>query len=234
MGVLAIRTVILYVIIVFALRIMGKRQLGELQPSELVVTILVSNIATLSIEDTNIPLMGSVLPIFVLVICEVMASLLILKCSGLRKIISGNPCIIIRDGEIDQKVMRELRWSIDDLMEQLRIGNIFDIGEVSCAIVETSGALSIFKKFEAREATAGMLKLPIENECDSPPVVVISDGKFVEDSLNFCNINREWVAAKLAQKGLLPKDVFLMTCNRRAQYYISARDKNGKKGAAKA
>lgn len=231
MGILIIRTVILYAVIVCALRIMGKRQLGELQPSELVVTILVSNIATLSIEDANVPLLGSIMPIFTLVVCEVMASVLILKFSGLRKIISGNPCIIIRDGVIDQRIMRELRWSVDDLMEQLRIGNIFDIGEVSCAIVETSGSLSIFKKYESRNATAGMLKIPIENECDSPPMIIISDGKYVEDALRFCNVKRGWVEEQLAGQGLKPDDVFLMTCNRRAQYYISVKDKKGAKGS---
>lgn len=229
MGILLIRTVLLYAIIVFALRVMGKRQLGELQPSELVVTILVSNIATLSIEDANVPLLGSVLPIFTLVICEVMASVLVLKFNTLRKIITGNPCIIIRDGAIDQCVMRELRWSIDDLMEQLRIGNVFDIGEVSCAIVETSGTLSIFKKYESREATAGMLKIPIEDQCDSPPMIIVSDGKYVEDALNFCNIKHEWVEEQIKNRGLKLNDIFLMTCNRRAQYYISVKDKKGAK-----
>lgn len=225
MGVLLVRTVLLYSMIVFVLRIMGKRQLGELQPSELVVTILVSNIATLSIEDANIPLLGSILPILMLVICEVAASVIILKCPGLRKVISGNPCIIIRDGAVDQKIMRDLRWSIDDLMEQLRIGNVFDIGEVSCAIVETSGKLTVFKKYLSREVTAGMLEVPIKEECDSPPMVVISDGKFVPDALNYCNIKQEWVEKELEKQKLRVCDVFLMTLNRRAQYYISVRDK---------
>ncbi len=229
MGTLLIRTVILYAIIVFALRIMGKRQLGELQPSELVVTILVSNIATLSIEDTNIPLLGSVLPIFALVICEVVSSILILKFNKLRKIISGNPCIIIRDGVIDQRLMKELRWSIDDLMEQLRIGNVFDIREVSCAIVETSGKLSIFKKYLSREATAEMLQIPIGDECDTPPMTVISDGEYVPDALNFCNIKKEWIESELKNRGLLVSQVFLMTCNRRAQYYIAEMNKKGEK-----
>lgn len=225
MVVLLIRTVILYIIIVFALRVMGKRQLGELQPSEFVVTILVSNIATLSLEDSNVPLLGSVLPIFMLVICEVAASLIILKSNKMGKIISGNPCIIIRDGVIDQKVMRDLRWSIEDLMEQLRVGNVFDIGEVSCAIVETSGKLSIFKKFESRETTAGMMQIPIGNDCDSPPMTIISDGRYVPDALNFCNIKQEWVENELKKKNLTVKDVFLMTCNRRAQYFIAEKEK---------
>ena len=227
MGVILIRTIILYALIIFALRVMGKRQIGELQASELVVTILVSNIATLSIEDMNVPLLVSVLPIFTLMACEVAASVMTMKSQALRKIISGNPCIIIRDGVIDQRVMKELRWSTEDLMEQLRIDSIFDVGEVSCAIVETSGKLSVFKKFESREATAGMLKIPIENECDSPPMTVISDGKFVPDAFNFCNIKREWVEQELEKQNLTAADIFLMTLNRRAQYYLSVKNKRG-------
>ena len=61
-----IRTAILYLVIIFALRIMGKRQLGELQPSELVTTILISNIATLPIEDTEIPMTVGIVPILTL------------------------------------------------------------------------------------------------------------------------------------------------------------------------
>ena len=61
------RAIILYFIIVISIRLMGKRQIGELQPSELVVTILMSNIATLPIEDINIPMIMGVVPIFTLV-----------------------------------------------------------------------------------------------------------------------------------------------------------------------
>ncbi|MCL2033499.1 MAG: DUF421 domain-containing protein [Oscillospiraceae bacterium] len=227
MGVILLRTIVLYTLIIFALRVMGKRQIGELQASELVVTILVSNIATLSIEDMNVPILVSVLPIFTLMACEVGASVLTMKSNTMRKIITGNPCIIIRDGMIDQRVMSELRWSTEDLVDQLRIANIFDVGEVSCAIVETSGKLSVFKKFESREATAGMLKIPIENECDSPSMIVISDGKFVPDAFNFCNIKQEWAEQELKKQNLTVGDVFLMTLNRRAQYYLCVKNKKG-------
>lgn len=229
MSVLLLRTVILYAVIVLSLRIMGKRQLGELEPSELVVTILVSNIATLSIEDTNIPLLGSLVPIFMLVFCEVMVSLIILKSSRARKIISGNPRIVIRDGTIDQKEMTNLRWSIDDLMEQLRISNIFDINEVSLAIVETSGSLSTFLKFGARPASAEMLSVPLPPQGDSPPMVVITDGEVVDDSLNFCNLKKEWLEKVLCEKKLKVSDVFLMTCDRCANYKIVQYEKEQRK-----
>ena len=57
------RVLLIYALIIVSLRLMGKRQIGQLQPSELVVTILVSNIATMAIEDNNVPLVSGIIPI---------------------------------------------------------------------------------------------------------------------------------------------------------------------------
>lgn len=134
-----LRTMILYIVIVVAVRIMGKRQLGELSPTELVITILISNIATLPIEDTNIPLTAGLVSIFTLVACEVLVSGILLKSPKMRKIVSGSPRVLIRDGVIDQKQLSDLRLSIDDLTAQLRGQGCFDINQVAFAVVETTG-----------------------------------------------------------------------------------------------
>jgi len=202
------------------MRVMGKRQLGELQPSELVVTLLISNIATLSIEDTNVPLLGSILPIFILVSCEVLVSFLILKSNTLRKIISGNPRIVIRNGAIDQKELKNLRWSVDDLTDQLRSNNIFDISEVDFALVETSGTLTSYLKFNKRPVTVEMLQIPQDGVPDAPPVTVISDGELVKDALAFCNLNQEWLDNLLRSRKLTIQDIFLLTVDRRAGYHL--------------
>ena len=225
-----IRTVILYFIIVVALRVMGKRQVGELQPSELVVTLMISNIATLSIEDTNIPLLGSILPIFVLVVCAVFESVASLKSRAVRKLFSGSPRILIRDGVLDQKEMKNLRWSIDDLTEQLRQNNIFDIREVGFAVVETSGALSAYQKFGARPASAQMLNIPPDGEPDVPPMTVISDGRLDADALRFLNLRPEWLDKILEEKELTIDAVYMMTCDRRAQYSIVEKDRKRGRG----
>lgn len=228
MFVTLVRTLLLYLLIVVGLRIMGKRQLGELQPSELVVTILVSNIATLPIEDTNVPLLGGIIPILAIVCFEVFASTLAMKNRAARKLISGNPRIIIRDGVVDQKELEELRFSTDDLLEQLRVGNIFDVRDVAFAIVETTGKLSVYPKFAARPVTAGMLNIPDTEHDDAPPVVIVSDGAVVEDSLRYCNLKRQWLDRILSENNCRLEEVFLMTCNRKADYYLLP--KEGKKG----
>ena len=136
------RAVILYILIVISIRLMGKRQIGELQPSELVITLLLSNIATLPIEDTTIPMSMGIVPIFTLVCLDVILSHCSLKFRGLRKLICGSPKIVVSRGIIDQKQLKDLRFSADDLLESLRSMGIFDINEVQLAVVETTGKIS--------------------------------------------------------------------------------------------
>lgn len=228
MAIFFLRTLILYVIIIFSLRMMGKRHLGELQPSEFVVAIMISNIATLPIEDTNIPLMAGIVPILALVSFEVIVSSIGLKCKGVRKLVSGNPIILIRDGVIDQHKMRELRYSIDDLMEQLRSKDVFDVADVAYAIVETTGQLSVLEKYTARKVVTEDLNLPVPSCADSPPMVLISDGELIPDTLHYCNLREEWLKKTLCEQGVAQKDVFLMTCNRAANYHLVLRDSAAK------
>ena len=118
MIVVLLRAIILYVLVIFSVRLMGKRQL--------VITILVSNIATLPIEDIDIPVIVGITPILSLVCFEVITSWISLKFPFLRKLVSGSPKIIISEGHIDPEVLKELRFSADDLMTALRGKDIFD------------------------------------------------------------------------------------------------------------
>lgn len=222
-----IRTVVIYFIVIAALRIMGKRQVAELAPAELVVTIMISNIATLSIEDTNIPLLGSILPIFVLVSCEVSQSSLSLKSLFFRRLFSGNPRVVIRDGVIDQQEMKNLRWSIDDLTEQLRQNGIFDVREVSFAMVETSGALSAYQKFEARPVTAGLMNIPPDSPSNLPPMTIITDGQLNIEALTILGLSKEWLDKTLKDNGITINNVFMMTCDTKAGYNLVQKQKSG-------
>ncbi|MEG0457614.1 MAG: DUF421 domain-containing protein [Oscillospiraceae bacterium] len=200
MALVFIRTILVYILIVFALRLMGKRQLAQLQPSEFVITILISNIATLPIEDTDIPLIGGVIPIITLVAFEVIISTITLKSKKFRELVSGKSKIIIDNGVINQKTMKELRYSLDDLMGELRNKSIFDIKDVSYAIVQTNGSLSVFPKFSAQPATAKMINAKEKPEDSQIPFVVVSDGNIINDSLNSLKLNEEWIYHILKSK----------------------------------
>ena len=223
MCVILIRSVILYVLVIFAVRLMGKRQLGELQPSELVITILVSNIATLPIEDGNIPIIVGVTPILSLVCFEVMVSWINLRLPELRRLISGSPKMIIRNGCIERDIMRELRFSVDDLLMALRSKDIFDIGEVQYAIVETTGSVSVMKKQPLDTPTRQDMK--IAAECSEPPVLIIADGKFIPQAMESVKLSKAAVEMLLSANKMSLNDVFIMTADSSGSCYIA--DKQG-------
>ena len=141
-----IRTVIIYLLVVIAIRIMGKRQIGELQPTELVVAIMISDLATLPMSDTAIPLLYGVVPILMLIALEMILSFLCMKSPKIRQAASGRPNYIIHRGKIDQREMKKTRYSLSDLLEELRMLNVFDISTVYSAILETNGKISVLTR----------------------------------------------------------------------------------------
>lgn len=141
-----IRTLLLYTAVLGAVRLMGKRQISELQTSELVVTMLISDIAAIPMQDVNQPLISGFLPIAVLVGGELTVSIFMMKSVFLRRLICGNPVIVIRNGAVDQKSLRRLRLTVEDLFSQLRANQITHLDEVAWGIMETNGNLSVLKK----------------------------------------------------------------------------------------
>ena len=140
------RTIILYLCVVTALRIMGKRQLGELQPSELVIALMISDLAAIPIESDDIPIMRGIIPVFTLVIIEIIFSITILKSERFRRILTGVPVYVIKDGQLIEKNLRKLRICIDDIMEQLRLAGYTCIEQIDSAIIETNGQISLIPK----------------------------------------------------------------------------------------
>ncbi|MBR6874232.1 MAG: DUF421 domain-containing protein [Ruminococcus sp.] len=212
------RAVILYALIIFAVRLMGKRQIGELQPSELVVTILMSNIATLPIEDVSIPMIMGVVPIFTFVCLDVFMSQLAMKSRRLRKLFSGEPKIIISEGKIDQKVMHDLRYTVDDLMESLRGCDVFDISQVQLAVVETTGKITVCRK--STQDTPSRSDMKLKTQDADPPALIVADGDISEAALRLIGRDRRWVEKIAAAAGAEPEDIFILTADKQGVYTL--------------
>ena len=213
-----LRSLILYLIVIFGLRIMGKRQLGQLQPSELVITILISNIATLPIENSDVPLILGIVPILTLMCFEFILSVCALKNLKLRRLIWGNTRVVIQDGKLDQQELADLRYSVDDLMEQLRINGIFDLREVDYAVAETTGQLSVRKKAQYETLNAQTLQIQLTPQ--PVPVLVINDRKILDQGLKSCGLTEGAFKKILKKEGYRSEDIFLMTCTPQLDYYI--------------
>ena len=218
MSVVFIRAIILYILLIFSVRLMGKRQIGELQPSELAVTILISNIATLPVEDTGIPLLTGIVPIITLASLDVLMSWLGIKSRFVRRLSCGVPIIVIRDGKLDQKQMKALRLTVDDLIASLRGQGIFDISEVQFAVVETTGNLSVYQKYQYRNTTNEDMSL--KGKSKNPPEMIIADGELIRGTMKKLLLTDEWIENTLKKEKTAVKDVFLMTVDDDRNYSI--------------
>lgn len=213
-----IRAVILYVAIIAAIRLMGKRQISELQTSELVVTLLISDIAAIPMQDSGQPLISGFLPIVILVMCELAVSGLMMKSGKFRRAVCGRPVIVVNDGKVDQRQLRRLRMTVEDLFVQLREKSVIQLSEVAYAIVETNGSMSVIKKPGEDVPTANMLGLtPPDSGMET---VVISDGEISDSALKLCGHTREWLFGVLEGQGKTTGEVFIMTANTKGGYRI--------------
>ena len=143
MAVSFVRTVILYILVIIAIRMMGKRQVGELEPTELVVTIMISELASIPMQETGVPLISGIIPILTILVLEVGFSFIELKNKKLRRILKGKPSVLIYEGKIVNDEMKKIRFNRDDLMEELRQAGYANIGDVRYGILETNGRLSV-------------------------------------------------------------------------------------------
>ncbi len=179
MSITLIRSVIIYITVILAVRIMGKRQIGELKPHELVVTVLVSQVASIPLEDNSMPLANMFIPILIFVSFEILVSAVSMKSLTFRNILQGRPIFVIKNGKLDEKQMKRLRFTIDDLVDAVRQKDVFDISTVQDAVIETNGTVSVLKKSEYSPVTPHQLSLSVEEE--STPISVVIDGKPVTE-----------------------------------------------------
>lgn len=206
MTITLIRAVIIYLFVVIAVRVMGKKQLGELKPHEFVITILISSVATVPIEDNSIPLANSLLPILIFICLEIAESALAMKSVKFRNALQGKPIFIIKNGTLQQKAMKKLRYTVNDVIDSLRQKDVFDISEVENAVVETNGSLSVQQKNE--------------NKKPSAPVTVIADGKIIEEYFGSDKKDKREIEIIASATGIETEKIMLLTVDENGKIYL--------------
>lgn len=174
------KTVFFYILLLIVFRIMGKREMGQLSIQELSVTVLVTELCAISIENYDEPMINTIAPLLVLLSLELIGGYLSLKFNKFRNVIQGKPSLIINRGIINYKEMMKQRYTLDDLLCELRSNNIKNLKDVEYAILENNGTLSIFKY--------NFLGLNTNN-----PFPLILDGKIQKDTLNYIEKDNKWL-----------------------------------------
>lgn len=207
-----LRTALLYIVLVLTVRLMGKRQIGEMEPTEFVVTMLIANLAAIPMQDGAIPLLSGLVPILVVLGLELILAVLTLKSLPARRIFFGKPVILIENGKILEKNLRQTRVNLDELTMHLREKDIFDLETVKYAILETNGQLStlLYSKYSPASAKAAGIRVP-EAEL---PVTLISSGKLLRDNFAAAGCTEAWVRQEVERRGCTVRGVLLMTADR--------------------
>lgn len=218
-----IRAVILLITVIVSLRLMGKRQIGQLQPTELVVTILLSEIAVVPMQDNDIPMLNSLVAVCVLVGIEILLAAVSVKSDRFRSVMQGNAVLLIRDGVLDQKNMKKLRYNLDDVLEALRQKDVFDIADVQYAFAETNGSLSVLLKPEKRPLS---VSLAGKTEQDSGvATAVVMDGRIIDAKLTECGVTEAQLRHIIKKTGVKQQDIFLLTVNKLGETRLIEREK---------
>ncbi len=218
MSITLIRAVIIYITVITAMRIMGKRQIGELKPHELVITVLVSQVASIPLEDNSMPLANMFVPILIFVSFEIIVSIISMKSLNFRNLIQGRPMFVIRNGKIDEKQMKRLRFTIDDLIDAIRQKDVFDISTVQDAVIETNGSISVLQKAEEAPVTPKQLKLSVDE--NSTPIAVVIDGKPVTEYFSTEKIKNSKIELVVNNENKDIKDIMLLTIDEDGNTYL--------------
>lgn len=188
------RTTFFYFFIIFAYKLMGKREVGELDIIDFVMSMLLSQIIAISIENYKEPFLYAFVPIGLLILLQIILSFISLKSFKFRKLFNGKESVIINKGILNIKEMIKQRYTINDLLLQLRDNNIRSIEEVDYAILENNGKLSVFKKDD--------------KDKDTFPLPLIVDGHIEDSNLKLINRDRSWLLDILMQKKYDLNDIF--------------------------
>ncbi len=192
--IIILKTFFIYLLVAFIFRIMGKREVGQLGTFDLVVFILIAELVAISIENKE-NFFFNLVPVIILVILQILISRISLKNIKFRRFIDGKPVIIIKKGVVNFKNMVDQRYTLDDLLLQLREKDIRSIDEVDYAILEINGKLSVFKKDDQKDKKVY-------------PMPIILDGEVQYDNLYSINKTKKWLLNILLEKNISAEDVF--------------------------
>lgn len=213
------RAVILFAVVVLVMRLMGKRQFSQLHPYEFVISLMIAELASVPMEDKEIPLLNGIIPIFTLLALHVILSFITLKSQTARAIICGTPSILIENGKIIEKELRHQRYNVNDLLEQLRAKNIPNIADVEYAILETTGDLTVISRSQKRPLTPDDVQRPTKYE--GLPLDLVIDGNINKKNLDKANLSEQWLHNILRENNITDlKQVLLVSLDTTGQLYI--------------
>lgn len=214
-----IRSILVYFFVIMVIRLLGKRQLGEMEPSEFVVSMLIADLAATLMQEVDIPISASIIPIVTVLLLELLLSMLAYRYIAIRKLFCGKPVILMENGKILQDSLRKTRVTPDELTEHLREKGIVDLSTVKYAILETNGQISALIDPTYQPACAkdaGIATQPM-----SLPITIICNGRLLTENLKISGKSEAWLEHILNTRQCKISQVLLLTVDSLDNVYLS-------------
>lgn len=209
MGLIFVRTAIVFIALLIVMRLMGKRQIGEMQPYELVITLIISELACIPMSDPSIPLLYGVVSIVTVFLLHQAVCVIDLRFRKAKAILSGTPSIVLNKNGVDDTELKKNNLDVSDLIESLRSQGYFSLDCVDYALYEAEGVFSALPK-------AGY-----EKTQTSLPLVLIDEGKWDMQNIQRTQKDKSYYLEFLKKNGFpnLSK-ILVMTVDGNGKVYL--------------
>lgn len=219
-----IRAVLAFFILLLLARLMGKTQVSQLTFFDYVTGITIGSIAASMSIDTTIQTISGVVGLLVWAGLAILMDMVVLKSVPARKIIQGEPTVIIRNGKLMEDAMARCHYNVDELMTQLRGYKIFDLSKVQEAVLETNGKLSVLTKPEASPLTRKDLNMNTA-KIGAQPMILVADGNIAHHRLENLGLNEDWLKEQIRKHGVNDLgEVMVAQLGTEGELYVDARN----------
>ena len=209
MGLIFIRTSVIFLTLFAVMRLMGKRQIGEMQPYELVITLIISELACIPMADNTIPLLYGVIAILTVYFLHQVVCLVDLNLRGAKTVLSGTPSIVLNKNGIDSTQLKKNNLDVSDLIESLRVKGYFSLDAVDYALYEAEGMFSALPKKNYEKLQSSL------------PILLIDEGKFDEKNVQLTKRDKGYYLDILKGQGCVDeKKVLVMTVDGKGKIYL--------------
>lgn len=213
-----VKTFVAAAVLFLLVRLMGKKQISQLSFFDYIVGISIGSVAAAISVEQNISLFGGIVSMIIWALFPICFSFLSMHNMLARRLLDGTPTVLIQNGKIIEKNLRKSKFTINDLMEELRLKDIFNLDDVNYAILETNGKLSVLKSSSSKTVTISDLNLPVKDTDIYANIII--DGQLMENNLKSIGFDKTWVYQKLQLGHISIKNVLFMNCNKRGDYHI--------------
>ena len=148
---IVIRATLVFALLWFVLRVSGKRQVTQLSAFELILLITLGDLISQTVLQEDLSLTGGALAVATFTLLSILLSWVTWRFARTRKVVEGEPAILVKDGHVDDAMLRYERLPIDDLLAAAREHGVRDLSEIELMLLEADGTFSLFTRENGTE-----------------------------------------------------------------------------------